>query len=136
MTEQTRPFAERLQRATDGLVYQSETDAPVEPFVMTGFEGTEVTPDALVGFLKRDAGTPVATETVEDFFSTLTAIEDWYGDEERVAARRYRRLQRLLTTSLADLKVFKVGERSLDVYVVGKLESGEFAGITTKAVET
>lgn len=136
MTEQTRPFAERLPRATDGLVYQSETDAPVEPFAMTGFEGAEVTADALVGFLKRDAATPVATETTEDFFSTLTAIEDWYGDEERATARRYRRLSRLLTTSLTDVKVFKVGERSLDIYVVGRSESGEFAGITTKAVET
>ena len=66
----------------------------------------------------------------------LIALQDWYGPEEKVTARRYRRLERLLRTSLSDLEGFKVGERDVDVYVIGKTPDGEFAGIATKAVET
>jgi hypothetical protein len=136
MTEQKHTLADRLRRATDGLVYQSESDAPVEPFLITGFAEPELTPAALLAFTKRDPSTPVATVSFDDFFADLVALEDWYGDEERDTAKRYRRLVRLLESALSDLEVYKVGERSLDVYVVGKTPAGEFAGVTTKAVET
>jgi hypothetical protein len=135
MTQTKRSLAERLKAATDGLVYQSESDAPVEPFVMSGFDGAGLTPEALLAFTKRDASTPVASVAFDEFFEPLVAIEDWYGDEERESAKRFRRLKRLLAT-FDDVKVYRVGERSLDVYVVGKAPSGEFAGLTTKAVET
>jgi hypothetical protein len=136
MTDQKTSLADRLRRATDGLVYQSESDAPVEPFFMTGWTGTDVTGEAIVAFTKHDSATPVAEVPFDDFFADLVEVQDWYGDEERATARRYRRLVRLLKGALSDLKVFKVGERNLDVYVVGRTESGEFAGVATKAVET
>jgi hypothetical protein len=136
MPDKKPSLADRLSRATDGLVYQSETDAPVEPFFMTGWTGPKVTGDALVAFTKHDSGTPVAEVPFDDFFADLVALQDWYGDEERAAARKYRRLVRLLKSALSDVKVFKLGERNLDVYVVGRTESGEYAGVATKAVET
>jgi hypothetical protein len=136
MPDQKTSFADRLRRATDGLVYQSETDAPVEPFFMTGWTGPELTGDAIATFTKHDSGTATTEVAFDDFFADLVELQDWYGDEERATARKYRRLVRLLKSALSDLKVFKVGERNLDVYVVGRTESGEYAGVATKAVET
>ena len=37
---------------------------------------------------------------------------------------------------MKDLKVFKVGQIELDIYVVGLDSQGVLTGITTKAVET
>src|SRR6185369_6853659 len=86
MPDQKTPLADRLRRATDGLVYQSETDAPVEPFLMTGWTGPEVTSDAIVAFTKHDTGTKVVEVPFDDFFADLVALQDWYGDEERATA--------------------------------------------------
>ena len=41
-----------------------------------------------------------------------------------------------LKQNLGDLKVFKVGEVNVDVYIVGKTGSGKWAGVRTAAVET
>ena len=60
MTERVPSLKKRLEEATKDLTYTSETDAPVEPFEMKGFEGEKVGPADLLAFLKRDASTPVA----------------------------------------------------------------------------
>ena len=136
MSDESTALAARIKRATSGLVYQSETDAPVKPFRLEGFTGESLTPDALRECLGREASTPVAAVAFDDFFADLVADQDWYGDEERDMAKRYRRLVRVLERSLEDLKVYKVGEREVDVYVLGRTPGGEYVGVTTKAVET
>lgn len=136
MTDKAKTLSDRLARATDGLVYQSETDAPVEPFTPTGFDGADITPETLLRVLGRDPATPVEAVPFDEFFADLTAEQDWYGDEERATTRRYRRLVRLLRHALSDLAVYKVGERTVDIYVLGRTKSGEVAGVATKAVET
>jgi hypothetical protein len=136
MTDDRRSLDGRLERATADLVYQSETDAPVRPYRVEGFDGDTLTAEALLESLGCDATTPVTTVEFDDFFADLVADQDWYGDDERAMAKRYRRLVRLLKRALKDLRVFKVGERDLDIYILGRTPAGEFAGVTTKAVET
>lgn len=136
MTDESTALAGRIKRATSGLVYQSETDAPVRPFRVDGLTGDALTPELLLGRLGREPSTPVATVDFDDFFADLVADQDWYGDEERDMAKRFRRLVRLLKRALDDLTVFKVGEREVDVYILGRAPDGAFVGVTTKAVET
>ena len=136
MTERVPSLKKRLEEATKDLTYTSETDAPVEPFEMKGFEGEKVGPADLLAFLKRDASTPVAEKSADDFFSPLTEEQDWYGDEEKAVTARFAGLRKLLEDSLSDVRVFRVGDRDVDYYVVGRSKSGEFAGVHTKAVET
>lgn len=136
VTDRLKSFEQRVAKAADGLFYPSETDAPVEPFVMTGFEDEELTPEALLAFTERDAETPVETAELDAFFAPLVEEQDWHGPEERGAAKRFGRLRRLLERSLRDIRVFRVGERELDVYVLGRTRDGRFAGIRTRAVET
>ncbi len=50
--------------------------------------------------------------------------------------KRYQRLVKLLQTHLTDLKVYRLGEVEIDVYVLGKTESGAIAGLATISVET
>ena len=136
MTDESTALAARIKRATSGLVYQSETDAPVKPFRVDGFTGDALSSEALLERLGREPSTPVTTVAFDEFFADLTADQDWYGDEERDMAKRYRRLVRVLERALADLRVFKVGEREVDLFVVGRTPGGVFMGVATKAVET
>jgi hypothetical protein len=61
---------------------------------------------------------------------------DWKGGEELAAARRFQAPVRLLEANLSDLKVFRVGEVNMPVYVAGRSASGSWLGVPTRVVET
>ena len=52
------------------------------------------------------------------------------------AARRFRHLLGVLETELADLRVYRVGEISIPVYILGRSPSGSWLGLSTRVVET
>ncbi len=131
----TNAAVEALKRASKGLTYESETDAPFEVFTWKG--GKDVLSKKKVLELgKHDAGAAVEEESLDDFFGDLTKQEDWHGPEEKAAAKKYQSLLKAVRDNLSDAKVFKVGETEKAVYVVGKTKDGNWAGLKTKAVET
>lgn len=127
-TAPAHSFAERLKKLTRGLSFQSESDYPVKPFFEAGR-----------GRKSFEAKKPSRTVDFDSFFANATADQDWYGTEEKETARRYRELVEALKENLTDIKVYKVGKAGgaeFDVYVIGKTPDGDFAGVTTKVVET
>jgi hypothetical protein len=125
---------ERIRKAARGLYYQSETDAEIFPFRSKKAE--TISKEILLMQIGKENNSAVQERNFEDFFSRLTKIEDWFGDEEKQTAQKFSELQKLLQTELKDLKVFKVGEIEKDVYVVGLDAQGVLSGIKTRAVET
>lgn len=126
------PLAAELKKLTRGLTYQSESDYPVEPFSMEGNGRKSLKASDL-------SQKPVKQIDFDSFFGHATADQDWYDDEERETARRFRELVGALKSNLSNIKVYKVGKAAgaeFDVYVVGKTKGGDFAGVTTKVVET
>lgn len=119
----TRPskkgFKEELENACEGLVYISETDAAVEPFFDEEFSEENFEE---IGF--------------HEFFKKLTRNREWFGREEKRRAARFAKLRDVLEENLTDLKVYRSGRIKIDIFVVGKDESGRFAGVRTRAVET
>jgi hypothetical protein len=80
---------------------------------------------------------PVKKLNFKTFFANATQEQDWYGAEEQETARRFQALVRLLTEHLRDMQVFKIGKTiEYAVYVVGRTTAGDFAGVSTKVVET
>ncbi|GAP99842.1 sugar-non-specific nuclease inhibitor NuiA homolog [Leptolyngbya sp. NIES-2104] len=73
---------------------------------------------------------------LEQFFEPVVTEQDWFGDEEKETAAKYRSLLSALKENLSDLKVYRVGEIQIDVYVVGKDEARNIVGIATQIVET
>lgn len=117
----------RIGRACKGLMFLSETDAPIVPFFRAKGQkdpASEVDP------------TTASSQTLEDFFGSLTEIRDWYGDAEKKTAEKFAELKSVLEEDLRDLRVLKVGQVSVDIYVIGTDVDGNFAGVQTKAVET
>jgi hypothetical protein len=124
-----------LAAAADGLSYQSETDAPWKAF---GWPSATGEPDA-DAVKKRGRHKPDAQATeqsVDEFFAPLTADKDWYEDEEKATAAKYRELLKVIKQRLSGAKVFRIGERKVTIYVVGTDPAGGWAGLKTSAVET
>ncbi len=124
-----------LRQAAEGLTYQSETDAPWRAFTWPTAQG-EPTGEAVRQRGRHRPDAPVAEQSVEEFFAPLVEEKDWYGDEERATAAKYRALLDAVKRSLKGPKVVRVGSRKVAVYVVGVAPEGGWAGLRTTAVET
>jgi hypothetical protein len=113
-----------LRKAVEGLTYPSDSDEPFDVFSWDG-GGTALEQVA------AHAGEDRKLEQVraETFFSQLDGSDD---------AARYRQLQKLLTSSLGSFIIARAGagEVRVDVYLIGKLATGEWAGLHTVSVET
>ena len=129
-----RNLAEKIKKIVKDLYYISETDAEIVPFV--GEKTATVAKETVLAQTGNKNDAPVEERRFEEFFSHLTEIQDWYGEEEISAARKFSDLRNLLQEELKGLKVFKIGNIELDVYVVGLNSQGILMGVKTKAVET
>jgi histidine triad (HIT) family protein len=125
---------EALKKASKGLQFRSETDAPFEPVEWPGQEGK---PDKarVLELAGLPANTPVKTKGLDAFFKEAAQEQDWMDDGEKAEAQRFQQLVRALKENLADVKVFLAGRAEADAYIVGRTEGG-WAGLKTKAVQT
>lgn len=125
---------EQLESLTEDLFYTSETDAAIKAFI--GGKAGSVTPAEILKQTKTALNAPTIEMGFTEFFSNLTEMQDWFGEEETELARKFNALKKFLEQNLKDLKVFKIGKIELEIYVVGLDSENIVAGIKTKAVET
>lgn len=130
----TDSIATQLQQASKGLLFLSETDAPFE--VITWSAQGELTPAKLLQLTNHPPDAPVEIASVEEFFAIATAQEDWHDEEERETVKRFQNLVNILKQNLSQLQVFRVGSIEIDAYIIGVTQNGEWAGLSTKLVET
>ena len=130
----TSDAIQALERASKDLLYQSESDELFTTFQWKA-DG-ELTAEKVLKRARKGPKTPVEEVSLGDFFQGLTAVVDWHGEEEKAAVEQYRRLLEVIRQNLSDAKVFKVGERKVSLFIVGKTDEGDWAGLKTTAVET
>ena len=131
----TSETVEALGQASRGLCYQSEADAPWRAFRWPSAEG-EPSSDEVRRRGRHKADAPAVEQSIDEFFGPLGQDQDWYGEEERATAAKYRALLDAVQQHLTHAKVVRVGERQVAVYVVGRAKGGGWAGLKTTAVET
>lgn len=124
---------QQLQQQTEGLVWMSESDYPLEPFV---WDADDLNPEKILTRTNHAPDDLLEEKDIDAFFSQATQEKDWQNEEERAEVRRYQRLVNFLKEKLTDLKVYRVGETEVDVYVVGKTPEGKVVGLSTKSIET
>ncbi|MGI8495300.1 MAG: nuclease A inhibitor family protein [Pyrinomonadaceae bacterium] len=127
-------FERQIKRIVKDLYYTSETDAEIEPFV--GDKSKTVNGESLLLQTGSAADSKIEERNFDDFFSCLTQIQDWFGDEEKKTSAKFSQLEKILKEELKELKVFKIGQVEIDIYVVGLDSSSILTGIKTKSVET
>jgi len=123
-----------LSEASRGLIFMSESEYPFETVRWDG--SREVTPEFLLELAGKSEDAPVEERSPEEFFRVATSLESWRSEESRAEAVRYIALLKALTENLEGLKVYRVGEVNVPVYIVGRSPSGNWLGLATRVVET
>ncbi|QOV89193.1 nuclease A inhibitor family protein [Humisphaera borealis] len=116
------PIPNDLAAAVEGLLYPSETDAPLIPFRWKRGKRSAVE-SAIANSKERS---PVETIPFDTFFEPLLRSTD---------AERFATLKRLLQDRLQDLAVVRVGSPRVTIYVIGR-QGHYWAGVWTESVET
>lgn len=120
------PVLTELQAAVKGLLFPSETDAPLEAFAWPATGGGPPDEAAVRAAAKVDQKTAVERVTLPELARTIPS--EARGDFVPLFAA--------LAHHLSGTAVFKVGAINIDVYIVGRTADGRFAGVKTKVVET
>ena len=120
------PAVEALAKASKGLLFPSETDAPLGPFLWED-AGDKLTKDRVRQLAGAPKGAAVSSTALDDLLSTVP--------EE--ARPQFDNLAAAIKQQVSGVKVYKVGdEPEKQVYVVGKTSDGKWAGLKTAVVET
>src|SRR5262249_42868179 len=101
-----------LKEASEGLVFISETDAPLEPFQWSG--GPDPSPESIIERADAEKDTPVECITLDQFFRAVSKEDK----------PQFDKLSAVLRQNLSDIKVYKVGETEKSVFIVGKTAAG------------
>ena len=126
-----KEITDRLSTLYKDLLFPSESEYPLEPFT---WESATLIPETILTRSHKPSATPIESITLEDFFAPVVIDEDWFEDEDRAIAKRYRDMQGLIS-KLENAKVFKVGKIEIDVYIVGAI-GPDLIGLKTTVIET
>ncbi|HZL35906.1 MAG TPA: nuclease A inhibitor family protein [Tepidisphaeraceae bacterium] len=126
-----QPPLDALRRASEGLRYPSESDEPFDVFCWPA-QGAAAgsASNAIAAHVAPDgARRAIENVPVDQFFGDLNESDD---------AQRFRELRQTLQFMLKGLEVFRVGagEVRVDVYLIGKADSGDWTGLHTVSIET
>lgn len=125
-----------FQHAVDGLLFPSEADYPFTVFLWQEKPEAPTLPDLLL-LTGHTQDSPVETIELDTFFSPVTQIQDWYGEEERKKAQQFQTLVELTQNTLSNIRVYRVGTIEIDVYIVGQEpQSQDWIVLSTLVVET
>ena len=108
----------QLKKVSAGLLVMSESDYPFEIIQWDG--SIEINPEFLRSLTNEPAESRVEETSLEQF----------------LAHGQFEHLERFLRKHLTDLKVYKVGEIRIPVYIVGKSPGGSWLGLSTRVIET
>jgi len=120
----SNPVVTALEKAAKGLVFVSETDAELEPFAWDA-DG-ELDEDKVRELAGAEEDAAVEQTTLDRFFRAVPSSKK----------KQFNDLAKTLKDNLSDVRVYKVGEVEMDVYIVGKAKDGRWAGLKTQVVET
>src|SRR5215475_10686083 len=123
---------ERFDQLTEGLLFMSETDAPLTYYELDPAKSQRWPPSAGDQFLQLIGEAPathVEKLAPEKFFRDLRP-----GNEDR--ENQVAALQKAMIGELRNLEGFRVGEIQISIFVLGTDDSGKVAGLRTLSVET
>jgi len=122
-----------LAEASAGMLFPSETDAPLTPFALP--PGADI-PGALAQAAGRP-GDPQSTQALDALFRPAVTPRSWHGPDEQRTLQQFQRLLETIQATLPDAAVYRVGESgTVDIFILGKADDGALAGLRTYVVQT
>jgi hypothetical protein len=135
MTKTNSEILEQLKRASDGLLFMSESDYPFEVFLWEGV-APPVTHEIVLQQTSHGQDTPVEVVNIDSFFCRATTPQDWHEDAEKAVVAKFQKLLEVIKSNLKNPQVYPLGRIEIDVYIIGTTPTGNLAGLSTKVVET
>ena len=124
----------QLKKLTDGLVFMSESDAPLEA-VAYAAPGGELANAALLKLLGEPATAKVETVELTQFLRNHTADDGVLNDVS--LSNRFKALQMFMKQELDGTQVYRVGSGpQIHAYALGRMMDGTLAGFKTVLTET
>src|SRR3982751_16914 len=107
----------RLQEAAQGLLYTSESDRPFDPFSLPhGGEGWPYGADEFARRIGAPAGAAVEERPLDQFRARHIDHADPADAVMQGLKPRFEALRTELTSSLRDVRVFRIGSVEVDCY--------------------
>ena len=85
-----KEITDRLTKLSEGLLFPSESEYPLEPFT---WKSATLNRKTILTQAGKPAKTSIEAIALEDFFATVVTDQDWFEDEDREIAQRFRDLQ-------------------------------------------
>ncbi|MEZ4459526.1 MAG: nuclease A inhibitor family protein [bacterium] len=123
-----------LENTARGVWFTSESDYPFDPVLVAG-AGDILADDAALAEALGATG-PIQAVDASEWFARYTVVspdDDPYYVEQ---ARNIGRIQRSIEAQLTDVRVLRVGEVQVHIFVVGRTSCGDVAGVHTISIET
>lgn len=114
----------------------SESEFPFEVVDWTDRAIATLTEAALLELTHHSPNDAIEIQDFDWFFEPAIVAQDWHSETEQAIVQHYQQLVTLLKQNLSNLRVYRIGKINLDIYILGQTETGDVAGIATKAVET
>ncbi len=121
-------FTAEIAPVIEDLLYMSESDYPFEVFSHPDDGTGEISASHMLGVLGLPADTAVEQRTPDQFFTEYLMT----GPD----GAKYQQMKSILEANMSGLTVIRIGTIEIDVFVVGRTECGEIAGLKTTAIET
>ncbi len=130
-------FIANIQKFSEGLNIMSETDSDLTPFVWNFPTEQAFEKDNILKFLEKPLDEKFQLVEFDKFFAFYIKIKKDDDEETIEMAENFKKFKHKLTELLTDIKIFKVGEIEIDLYIVGKnVFKNEYAGLQAFVVET
>lgn len=127
------PLPAQLRRLTEGLLFISESEAPV---VVVQLPPTADLPAALRALVHLPAATPLREQPLEAILAERAAPGEGAGRTDLRQAPTYAALLALLRT-LPDARAFRLGAGApYELFLLGRTPNGGWVGVRTTTVDT
>ena len=133
---ETTSFTEQITPLLTNLLYPSESDEPLETVTCYLDQEEPLTVSQIKDWQMLPPSVYVEETPEADFWEPVITEQDWYGEEEKENAEKFRHINQLIESQLSVRQVFRVGDTEIDVYLLGRNGTGKREGIKTKVVQT
>ena len=123
-----------LNQAVDGLLMKSDIEAPFEFFYRELENGEEFSPKKVTEWTGEATGMEVKTRELDEFFQEMGGISADIRNKGESNENRAQMLKSKLNELLEDVKVYMITEIGSQVFILGKTENGDYAGLRTMVV--
>lgn len=136
MASDEQAVRERLERASEGLLYLSEDEASFRFFHLPFPAEEPLDAERFAVRLEVPAGTRVEERSLETFLAGHIEESDPADPVAQEQVGRFRALREALRDTLGEVRVFRIGEVEIRCYLVGRGPGGDVMGLSTRALET